>query len=219
MPGAFHVQVRVNAPGTPWHDADVDAVAQLPPWVGARIPKAESVDVVTALATRLPGRGLHLLLESALGIEHAFDLARCPQVLSLGMGRPTCAPTSASPPTRASTGPRPRRQRGQGRRAAVAADVGLDPRHRPRRARRELPHGSLPRLPRPQRHPPHQLETIREAFRPTDDETARARLVLERIEGAVSSGTGALQLADGTFLDLAMVESARHTLALAHRLG
>ena len=62
---------------------------------------------------------------------------------------------------------------------------------------------------------PRQIDTIRESFRPTAEEVARARTVLDRIEGSVAAGVGALQLADGTFLDLAMVESARRTIALA----
>src|SRR6478609_11887417 len=47
LAGASHpLQVRVNAPGTPWHDDDVAMVARLPGAVGLRLPKAESVDAV-----------------------------------------------------------------------------------------------------------------------------------------------------------------------------
>ncbi|GAA3867829.1 HpcH/HpaI aldolase/citrate lyase family protein [Tessaracoccus defluvii] len=217
---AVHVQVRINAPGTPWHEADVEALAGLPRWVGARIPKVESVEVVDGLAARLPGRDLHLLIESALGVELAYELARRPQVATLGMGEADLRADLRVADTEGLGWARARVVN-----AARAAGLpsplmsawthvtdleGLAATCRVGRSWGFLGRSAI--------HP-HQLDTIRESFRPSDDEVARARLVLERIDGAVSSGTGALQLADGTFLDLAMVESARHTIALADRLG
>ena len=50
------LQVRVNAPGTPWHDDDVAMVARLPGAVGLRLPKAESVDAVRDVSTSAPDR-------------------------------------------------------------------------------------------------------------------------------------------------------------------
>jgi len=55
--------------------------------VGARVPKVESADEVRGLAAALPGRDLHLLIESALGVERAFEIASAsPQVASVGLG-------------------------------------------------------------------------------------------------------------------------------------
>lgn len=62
---------------------------------------------------------------------------------------------------------------------------------------------------------PVQLATIRAAFLPTPQEIARAREVVERVTGATAAGVGAIALADGTFLDVAMVEQARTVLSLA----
>ncbi|XKK42364.1 hypothetical protein HFP72_01820 [Nocardiopsis sp. ARC36] len=64
---------------------------------------------------------------------------------------------------------------------------------------------------------PAQLDTIRAAFLPSPDEVERARMVLDRVGGAADAGTGVVVLADGTFLDAAMVERARAVLALAGR--
>ena len=77
------VIVRVNAPGTPWHDHDVAACIES----GAAsilLPKAEDFEVVAGLQRRLEssGReiGLLLGLESALGVARARELLATPGV-------------------------------------------------------------------------------------------------------------------------------------------
>jgi citrate lyase subunit beta/citryl-CoA lyase len=62
---------------------------------------------------------------------------------------------------------------------------------------------------------PAQLATIRAAFAPAEAEVERAREVVRAVADAAAAGTGTVVLADGTFLDVAMVERARWTLALA----
>ena len=87
LPADRRVQVRVNHPSTPWHEADVAALAGLPLPVGVRMPKVESAEEVLALAAAVPGRGLHPLIESALGVERALQIATAsPQVASIGLG-------------------------------------------------------------------------------------------------------------------------------------
>ena len=73
------VFVRVNAPGTPWHDDDIAAC------VGSGVasivvPKAEDPAVVVGLHRRLEGSGLLLGIESALGIARARELLATPGV-------------------------------------------------------------------------------------------------------------------------------------------
>lgn len=55
------------------------------------------------------------------------------------------------------------------------------------------------------------------AFTPTESELARARAVVESLREADEIGDGTVVLAAGTFLDRAMVERARRTIALAAR--
>ena len=50
-------------------------VAALPRHVGVRLPKAESVEAVRQVSAAAPDRPVHLLVESALGLERAYDLA------------------------------------------------------------------------------------------------------------------------------------------------
>ncbi|PRX50884.1 citrate lyase subunit beta/citryl-CoA lyase [Prauserella shujinwangii] len=211
------VQVRINPPGTPWHDDDVAAVAGLPGAVGARVPKIETPGAVTALAAALPGRALHPLIESALGVEHALAIATAsPQVASIGLGEADL---------RSDLGVDDEAGLGWARsRVVVAARAA----RLPPPAMSAYPHvrdieglvascragKALGFLGRTAIHPA-QLDPIRAAFLPTADEVARAREVVARLDGARRAGTGALVLADGTFLDTAMLERANTVLALA----
>lgn len=211
------VQVRVNHPDTPWHDADVAAVAELPAHVGARVPKVETPEEVRTLAARLPGRRLHLLVESALGVERAFALATAaPAVASVGLGEAdlrsdlwagadaalvwarsrlvVAARAAGLPPPAMSVYPHVRDTEGLAESCAAGRALGF--------CGRTAIH-------------PAQLPVIRAAFLPGPKEVDRAREVVERVADAEDTGVGAIALADGTFLDRAMVDRARALLALA----
>jgi citrate lyase subunit beta/citryl-CoA lyase len=211
------VQVRINHPSTPWHAADVATVAALPVGVGARVPKVESADEVRALAAALPGRALHLLVESALGVERAFELATASsQVASIGLGEAdlrsdlrvdgdeglTWARSRVVVAARAARLPPPAM-------SAYTNVRDLDGLAASCRAGRALGFCGRTAI-----HP-GQLDTIRAAFLPSAAEVAAAQEVLERVGDAATEGVGAVALADGTFLDVAMVEQARWVLGLA----
>lgn len=210
------VQVRINHRSTPWHAEDVGQLSSLPVSVGARVPKVESVLEVQELAAALPGRALHLLVESALGVERAFELATAsPQVASIGLGeadlrsdlrvddedgllwarsRVVVAARAAglvAPVMSAYTNVRDL--------AGLAASC---------RVGRRLGFSGRTAI-----HP-GQLDVIRAAFLPSAEEVAAAREVLSRVAGAADAGVGAVALADGTFLDVAMVERARWVVEL-----
>lgn len=55
---------------------------------------------------------------------------------------------------------------------------------------------------------PRQVATVRDAFAPSEAELARAREVLSAYRRASASGTGALRLPDGTFVDRPVVRRA-----------
>lgn len=76
------VLVRVNPPGTPWHDPDVAACVDAAT-AGVVLPKAEDPDAVAALRDHLAktARGLGLLL----GIESAAGVARARELLTTGV--------------------------------------------------------------------------------------------------------------------------------------
>jgi citrate lyase subunit beta / citryl-CoA lyase len=78
------VIVRVNAPGTPWHDDDVAACIARSGVASVLVPKAEDPAVVAGLSRRLEASGsdigLLLGIESALGIARARELLATPGV-------------------------------------------------------------------------------------------------------------------------------------------
>ena len=61
---------------------------------------------------------------------------------------------------------------------------------------------------------PAQLDTLRDAFTPTDDEVADARGVLDALDRATAAGAGAVANGD-RMLDEALALSARRVLARA----
>lgn len=212
-------QVRVNHPQTPWHADDVLMVGTLPPAVGARVPKVESVAEVEALAAALPGRALHLLVESALGVERAFELATAsPQVASIALGE---ADLRSDLRVSDEAGLAWARSRvviaaRAARLPAPAMSVYTHVRDLEGLAASCRAGRLLGFCGRTAIHPA-QLPVIREAFLPTAEEVAAARGVVERVGEAAVHGVGAIALDDGTFLDVAMVEQARAVLALAGR--
>lgn len=77
--------VRVNPAGTPWHAADLAAVAQLPDLGAVMLPKAESAQQIEAV-WRAAQRPVLPLIESAEGVGQMDQIARAPGVLRLGLG-------------------------------------------------------------------------------------------------------------------------------------
>ncbi|MCC3278453.1 CoA ester lyase [Arthrobacter sp. zg-Y40] len=212
------VQVRVNARGSRAHDADLAAVAALPPEFGVRLPKTQSGADVAALRAVLPGRQVHALLESALSIERAFEIAGS-GVASIAAGEADLRAELGVPAGPAGEAglawPRSRiinAAAAAGLPAplmAVYADVrDVDGLAASCRAGRALGFSGRTAV-----HP-RQMEVIRRAFTPDAAELARAQGIVERVRAAAREGTGAFVLADGTFIDVAMLRAAERVLAL-----
>ncbi|WP_318306925.1 HpcH/HpaI aldolase/citrate lyase family protein [Amycolatopsis solani] len=211
------VQVRVNHPSTPWHEADLAAVAGLPSPVGVRLPKVEAPEEIRAVAAALPDRDLHPLIESALGVERALEIATAaPRVASIGLGEADLRSDLGVADDAGLTWARSRVI--VAARAARLAPPAMSAYPNVRdldglaascRAGRALGFRGRTAI-----HPV-QLATIRTAFLPTREEVSRAREVIARVAGATAAGVGAVALPDGSFLDVAMVEQARTVLSLA----
>lgn len=207
--GAAPLHVRVHT------ETDVTALAGLPGLAELRLPKITHAASVHHIAALAPGVALCPLLESALGIEHAYSVAAAhPQVRSIALGE---ADLRADLGVRDDTGLDWSRSR-----AVVAARAaGLAP---PTQSVfpdvRDLDglwascaHGrALGFLGRAAIHP-RQLPVIERAFRPTPQEIEAAQEIVE----AARTEAGALALPDGRFVDAAVVASAHRTLALAGR--
>lgn len=224
------VQVRVNAPGSAHAEADAAMVAALPPGVVAavRVPKVERPEQVRELAGLLgtgAGRpGLWLLVESALGLERALELATAsPAVVAIGLGEADLRASLGLPVGSGDAG----LAYARGRIVAVARAAGLpgplqsaytDVRDADGLRRSCAEGRALGFAGRNCVHPA-QLEIVNEAFAPTEEEVVRAREIVAALNGAVDTGAGAVALPDGRFVDLAVVAQARATLALAGSRG
>jgi citrate lyase subunit beta/citryl-CoA lyase len=209
------VWVRVNALDTDWGRADLAALAAGGA-TGLRLPKVESPDAVREAAERT-GLPLHVVLESALGVERAFELAsahRLVTVVSLGEAdlmadlrlrdrtalewarqRVVTANRAAglpSPPHAAWT--------------AVADLEGLAADSETAKARGFFGRSVL--------HP-RQIETVNRVFSPDPDEVGRARALLDR--QAVRRSAAWLD-EDGRFVDPAVIANARWLVDLADAL-
>lgn len=210
------VHVRVNALDGPLAEREVRRLAPLPGLDALRLPKVNGpadLDRVLDWAQQAgQAPPLYALLESALGVEHAYEIASHPAVHGIALGeadlradlgvsdgaglawvrgRAVVAARAAHlPPPPQSVHPDIRDMAGLARSCAEGRALGF--------------------FGRTAIHP-RQLPVIEEAFRPTAAEVAAA----EEIVRAAADDEGALALPDGRFVDAAVVAGARRTLALA----
>jgi citrate lyase subunit beta/citryl-CoA lyase len=214
--------VRVNVPGSALAEEDIEAVAE-PNLAGLRLPKTESAEAVRRVAKRLEDlrceAGIQCLIESALGLELVFEIARAHErVVGMSLGEADLAAdlgvrndvgllyarSRLVVATRAAGLPGPV----QSVYTNVRDEEGL---------RRSTEEGKNQGFVGRSAIHPNQLSTINEVFTPTEGEVAEAEDLLARLEESAGAGTGALALEDGRFVDEAVVGSARLTLALARR--
>lgn len=214
------VFVRVNAPGSETVEEDIGAIAG-PHLYGLRLPKTESAGEVLSVVGHLAARGceaeIQCLIESALGLEMALEIARSHEFVSgMGLGeadlaadlgvrgdlgllyarsRVVCASRAAGLPNPvASVYTNVRDLDGLRRSTEQARDLGF--------VGRSAIH-------------PAQVPVINEVFTPSSEEVAKASELLEKLREATRDGTGGFALPDGRFVDEAVVRGARSTLALA----
>ncbi|WGY72918.1 CoA ester lyase [Burkholderia cepacia] len=80
--------VRVNAVGTPWHDADIALLRDwMPQGVAVMLPKSEAPNALRAVAAQLGEEArIVALIESLAGLDAADALVRDPQVVRVAFG-------------------------------------------------------------------------------------------------------------------------------------
>jgi citrate lyase subunit beta / citryl-CoA lyase len=216
---AAPTEVRVN--GEPdLRAADLAALREVPGLRSVRLPKvgsaAEVRDAVTALG---PGVGVTCLLETARGVEAAYEIATAdPAVVAIGLGEADLTSDLGISDEAGLTWARSRivvAARAAGLPAPMMSaypDVtdlaGLTASCATGRA--------LGFVGRTAIHP-RQVPVIVEAFLPAEAAVARAAEVLAALESAAETNTGVVALPDGRMIDRAMEAGARATLALAAR--
>ncbi|MCW2918729.1 MAG: CoA ester lyase [Actinomycetia bacterium] len=207
------VHVRINHPGSGWGTADLAALTDLPGLAAIRIPKVESAAEVRAVACGVP---LYCVIESALGVEAAYQIATAhPDVSGIGLGEADLAGDLGGTgddallyarsriivAARAAALPPPL--------LSVFPDLG-DP---------DGLHASCLRgrrlgfVGRALIHP-RQAGPVLAAFAPDQTEVASAERLLAGLREAHALDGGTLVLPDGSFADRAMAHAARRVLAV-----
>ena len=215
------IVVRVNAVRSGLVEADLAAIAG--PWLAAvRLPKVEAPDEVRHVAELLMqagcAAGIQCLLESALGVERAFAIAQAHErVESLGLGEADLKADlgveddAGLAYARSRVVVAARAARLPGPTQSVYTDMrDLDGLRRTTEEGRRMGFTGRSVI-----HP-GQIAGVNNVFTPSDEEVRRAHDLIDRLRVAAELGTGAFALEDGRFVDRAVVEAARRTLALAH---
>jgi citrate lyase subunit beta/citryl-CoA lyase len=206
--------IRVSNPETEFFMHDVAGLA-LRPVAVIVVPKVESVAQVEA-AARLE-RPLMLILESALGIERAFELATCHEsVRYLALGPLDLLADLGgtwTPEGEETLYARARVAIAARAAGLVAAIDGPYPRLRELEAleadsarARRMGYGGRLLI-----HP-EQIDPVERAYTPTAQDLEFARKVLEAVTEVDAAGRGAL-LVEGRFVDPPVIKWARKVLA------
>ncbi|MEI4487834.1 CoA ester lyase [Frigidibacter sp. MR17.14] len=205
--------VRINPEGTEWHDEDV-ALLSTPGVTHALVPKAEDPAALARLAAALPaGLPIVPVIESALGLFNAREIAAAPGVVQLAFGSVdfqldagieaegeallyarshlvlASAVARIAPPVDGVT---------------VALD---DPGQLEADTKRAKALGFAGKLC----IHPKQVAGVHAAFAPAEAEVTRARAIVAAAEATTA---GAIRL-DGKLIDRPVVEQARRVLARA----
>lgn len=217
--GRTSVEVRVNAPGTPWIEDDLAALAAVP---GARVrlPKVESADDVRRVLDQVPSAKITALIESPLGLERAFEIATAdPRVVAVALGE---ADLSSSLGVDGPEG----LAWARGRLVSASRAAGLGAPmlsvypfvNDEEGLRRTCLEGrALGFVGRSAIHP-RQLPVIVESFTPSATQVADAAALLAAVEKAGIAEGGVIVLPDGRMVDPAMLGRAREIVDLMSKI-
>ena len=210
------VAVRVNAAGSEHWEADLQAVADLE--LDALVLPKAIPDAVRALGP--DGPPVIAIVETALGVRHAYETARLPRVAALVLGAVDLGLELGLEPRADGQEVLYARSRLVLESAAAGLRSPFDLVHVDTRdddgleAEARLAR-SLGFRGKACIHPA-QVAIVNRVFSPTAEERERARRVVEAYERGLADGRGAVAL-DGEMIDFPIVERARRILAETER--
>jgi citrate lyase subunit beta / citryl-CoA lyase len=217
--GSTAIEVRVNAPGTPWIEDDLAALAAVPT-VRIRLPKVESADDVRQVLQQVPSARITALIESPLGLERAFEIASADRrVVAVALGEADLASSLGV------DGPEGLAwARGRIVSASRAAGLGAPmlsvyPHVKDEEGLRRtcLEGRALGFVGRTAIHP-RQLPTIVECFTPSASQVADAAALLAAVAKAGVADGGVIVLPDGRMVDPAMLGRAHELTTLMREI-
>lgn len=225
--GHREVTIRVNAPGTPWHEADLRAVAGAGP-DAVVVPKVDSAATVLAVEAALEAAGapehtaIWAMIETPAAILDARAIASAsPRLTVLVMGTNDLAKElhAEHVPGRAPLLPAlcaallAARATGRVVLDGVYNDVGdAEGFAAETRQSRQLGFDGRTLI-----HP-SQLEPCNRIFSPAEEDVERSRKIIAAFEEATSQGRGVVTV-DGRMIENLHVEEARRVLALAEAVA
>jgi malyl-CoA/(S)-citramalyl-CoA lyase len=242
--GAKTLAVRVNAADSPTFDSEVNALAGLPRLDSLILPKAERVDDVARLrsrleqATRSNPAEIELLIETALGMVNIDALAASRGVTALHLGVGDFAASLGARTSEIGVSPPAYRLLGGASEGypTTPLDLFAYPMMRLLVAARAFglraidgPCGAFQDdamtaataekaaalgFDGKQVIHPRQIELTRKAFMPTEKELEFARRAMAAMEAAEKDGKGAVTV-DGRMIDYANMRMIRRLLSLA----
>jgi citrate lyase subunit beta/citryl-CoA lyase len=225
--GAREIAIRANGIGTPWHDADLKAIAAAGP-AAVLVPKINSAADVHQIeraleADRAPGRtSIWAMLETPIAMLHAEEICRASGRLTvLVMGTNDLAKELRASHVR---GRQPLLS-GLGLCLLAARATGkviLDGVYNDIKDAagfaaecqqgRELGFDGKTLI-----HP-SQVDPCNEAFAPTDDEVEKAGRIIAAFEEAEAEGRGVVTV-DGRMIENLHVEESRRVLAISEAIA
>ena len=214
--------VRINGVGSSWYAADLVALAGAPGLAGFVVPKAEDPDALDELKSQLghgaaPAAGVVALVESALGVHRALDLATCDAVDRLAFGSIDFAVDIGADGSWGSLLAARNALVLASRVAGIAAPVDgvTTALHDPDQLQADVATArSLGFTGKLCIHP-SQLPTVRAGFAPSEQEVEWARRVLAAV-GHLADEAGAVAV-DGAMVDAPVLARARRILDSAAR--
>jgi citrate lyase subunit beta/citryl-CoA lyase len=216
---AVPIAVRINPVDSSAFDDDVGAVRECAGAVAmVRASKVQDAESAGAVVSALAGTGARIVcqLESALAVEHAYEIASTEGVSGITLGEEDLkSDLGVRDPSAALSWAR-------GRLVVAARAAGLsepmmsaftDIRDLDGLAESTLQARNDGFIGRTAIHP-SQISTIVRAFTPSESEVERARAVLDGLAGAAADGRSVVRLADGRMVDPASARLAQTTLRL-----
>lgn len=208
------VSIRINAESSPFFDADLELLAAVGPVDEVRIPKVESAKTVDRVLRVLKEpTDVTCLIESAVGVEKAYELASVAGVTGLGLGELDLKSDLGLAASEELSWIRQRivvASRAAGLHApllSVFAKLDDDD-----ALRRWCITGLSSGFRGCSAIHPRQVSIIKESFRPTPEEVEHARDLLAALDQAVSAGIGVVAY-KGKMIDEAMRGAALEVIA------
>jgi citrate lyase subunit beta/citryl-CoA lyase len=229
--GGCEIIIRINALDTEYWEQDLEALVPLGPdcilpakvsdadCILRLIAKIEAIEKKAAIDKQVR---LIPLIESALGLENAFAIARSsPRVAALFLGAEDLTADLRAPRTREGNEIAYARSRivCAARAAGVEAlDTPYTDVNDPEGLRSDAILARSLGFSGKAVISPRHIDCVNEVFSPGPEEIAYAHRVFEAIKTAREQGKGAIAL-DGKMIDAPIVERARTVLAAAEALG